>query len=518
MKRAVRLFLYAIVFVGLAAFPQFSRAADRRNGRVVGSSQDRSNRPKARRTGHKDSDGSARVYAIKLVLPVGQLDATRVVIFYGNGQQHYENRAITLKAGQSTNPIGERTDSLIVEAISLFHPKSSSSRATTVQIWGEIFLQGPSPPNTATSTDLRPRGEASPPILTKDYREIGVLFGTTRLREPDRTKAKRQIATFSGEEGKGLTLGRAIVTVPIEREIGSIPRPDIDLIFTSISLRSEDPKRDFTIAAVDALEHDAFVEYMKKQVEISKTFSHQAFLFIHGFNVSFEDALFRTAQIAQDIGFDGPIVSYSWPSRGAMLDYKHDVDTAKSSRDGLLQLLSIIAEETGVEKVNVIAHSMGNDPLLEVLSSQGAIIGAGGKTPNLKLNEILLAAPDVGRRSFEQLTAKFVGLPHAGVTLYASANDKAMVAAKRISDGIIRAGDVPARIGPEIVAGVDTIDVSDASTEFFGLNHSAFAERAHLVEDIRLLFAQGTHPPDARIAIFKSTGVSPKQYWRYLKN
>lgn len=42
----------------------------------------------------------------------------------------------------------------------------------------------------------------------------------------------------------------------------------------------------------------------------------QAFVFVHGFNVTFEEAAWRTAQMAYDLAFDGAPMFYSWPSRG----------------------------------------------------------------------------------------------------------------------------------------------------------------------------------------------------------
>ncbi len=38
---------------------------------------------------------------------------------------------------------------------------------------------------------------------------------------------------------------------------------------------------------------------------------------MHGYNTSFDNALYRTAQIAYDLDFDGATFLYSWPSGGA---------------------------------------------------------------------------------------------------------------------------------------------------------------------------------------------------------
>lgn len=41
----------------------------------------------------------------------------------------------------------------------------------------------------------------------------------------------------------------------------------------------------------------------------------RAFIFVHGYNVTFEDAAKRTAQISYDLAFDGAPIFYSWPSQ-----------------------------------------------------------------------------------------------------------------------------------------------------------------------------------------------------------
>jgi esterase/lipase superfamily enzyme len=345
-----------------------------------------------------------------------------------------------------------------------------------------------------------------------------VFFGTTRRREADILKNGKTLASFSGEEGNKLILGTCIVTIPIEREKGTIPRPEIDLKILQINLRREDPGRDFTIAAVTVVSQAEFLEKLNHQLGAAKAFAGQAFIFVHGYSVGFDDAIFRTAQIAHDIGFDGPAITYTWPSRGGVWDYRHDIDTAKGSRNGLKELIELVARETEVQHINIIAHSMGSDPLLDVLRDYAAILQANGTIVNYKLQEILFAAPDVSRTVFEQGAEKLKGLAMGGITLYASTNDRALAASKAAASGLVRAGDIPSQ-GPLIIPDVvETIDVTNVSTSFFSINHSTFAERGHLVEDLRLLFELGKHPPDVRFNVFKIRGNPPKQYWDYLKN
>lgn len=358
------------------------------------------------------------------------------------------------------------------------------------------------------------------PASSKRYTEVPVFYGTTREKAGERPKNDRKIVSYAGSQGDKLALGLSIVTVPTEREPGTIPRPPT-LPIVRFQFRNEDPNRDFTLAAVEELTPEEFVRQMKGQVGVAKQFSGQAFVFVHGYNVAFEDAIFRTAQIATDIGFDGPAVTFSWPSAGGLLDYDHDRETSRLAQPALRQLLEIIARDVGASAVNLVAHSMGNSPVMELLKEQGEIISRSGQTVDFKLNEIVLAAPDIDRKIFEQFAVQFSRLAKGGVTLFASNNDLALKASSKKVKGLVRAGDVPKQ-GIVIVPGIESIDISQASTSFLSINHSNFADRAHLIADMKLLFERTANdakrPPDRRFSVYRPQGQQQKRWWQYTKN
>ncbi len=475
-------------------------------------------------------DPPQRITALRLLAHDAGLHVARLVIAYDNGQVHYEERGLQLEVGKPTDLIDGRDEARTVASVTFILATSNvSGRQVRVEIQGRAErLPTPRPPvpvviskaneKTSGSGTSPPRGTGEQEAKPKEkHIELGVFYGTNRRQEADRIKNGRKLATFSGEASSSLKLGRSLVTIPIERERGSIPRPETNLIIARIALRKEDPNRDFTLAAVDVMSPAEFTQQMGSQITRASRFKEQAFVFVHGYNVAFDDAIFRTAQIAYDVGFDGPAISFSWPSRGGTWDYRHDIDTAKVSRDALLELLETVAKAPGISKVNLVAHSMGSDPVVEMLTQLGEIRRSGGTVKELKLNEIVFAAPDVSRSAFEQFAARFVGIASGGVTLYASRNDRALQASKGIARGIVRAGDVPTS-GIVVVPGVDSIDISDASTGFFTTNHSAFADREHLIEDMRLLFARGMRPPHERFAVYRVEGKKPGIWWRYRKN
>ena len=465
----------------------------------------------AERTALAFSTNDKRTFGVKIRVAKGRLDLRGIVVSFGNGQQHREELSAVLATGKETGAIDERDllqGGLVIEAVDVTHAKSLG--ATTIEIWGLIKpRRGPSASRTVAATSEQ-----------TGYTEVEVLYGTSRRRESDRAKNGRALATFGSADGNALTRGRALVTVPKKgRTLGEIPRPDVDLWLFRFNWRAEDPKRDFTIAAVDVLQPGEFSRRVDTKAAAAKNFRRQAFVFIHGYNVSFEDAVFRTAQITADIGYDGVPVLFSWQSKAGGIAYPHDQAVVGEAKAHLFTLLRELAASGNLDRVNIIAHSMGNEVLLRALSEETRGAGASGVSAGgLKLGEIILAAPDVDRAAFERIAPRIRSLA-TGVTLYASSSDKALQASARFVSGRPRAGDVPATTGPVIVPGVDTIDVSDASTNFLALHHTDFAERVHLLRDILVLFQKPVRPPDARSNyLFAPVKRNDAIYWRYLRN
>jgi esterase/lipase superfamily enzyme len=344
------------------------------------------------------------------------------------------------------------------------------------------------------------------------YVQVPVFFGTDREREQDRLKNGRALASFAGKGSTDLKLGRSIVTVPTskDRDQGAITRPDWNLVLFSVAFRDEDPARDFTIQSVDVLSENEFATAVKERMGSAVSFKGQAFVFVHGYNVGFDDAIFRTAQISHDIGFDSAAFLFSWPSSASFWGYNHDQKRVLGARDDFRRYLEIVRRESGAKKIHLIAHSMGNVLLMETMRDMADAPRVAGSTA---FNEIILAAPDVTRDNFAKI-AKLITPLASGLTLYASSRDRALRFSADIALGETPAGAVPSD-GPLIVKGIDTIDISAISTDFFNLNHSEFADRKVLLGDMETLLKAATHPPEARLGAFVKTTIPAGIYWKY---
>jgi len=241
---------------------------------------------------------------------------------------------------------------------------------------------------------------------------------------------------------------------------------------------------------------------------IRKTQAQSALVFVHGFNTSFEDALYRNAQIVYDLDYRGLSILYSWSSRGSALDYRYDLDSAYSGRDGFIFLLKKLRDDFGIQRVDVIAHSMGNLLVLDALKNNAATANP------VHVDELVMAAPDVPRDGFERQLPDIQNIA-AGTTLYASSADKALAASKLLAI-YPRAGDVPNNGLPVILPGLDTIDVTAIGDEFLGLNHTEFATNRAVMDDLKILLESRRRASRlTEIRAYPETMDGP-HYWRYV--
>lgn len=224
-------------------------------------------------------------------------------------------------------------------------------------------------------------------------------------------------------------------------------------------------------------------------------------IFIHGYNVSFADAVCRTAQIAYDLDFKGVPLLYSWASEGAALRYPVDGENAELSREHFTDLLRVLSTEVGGARVHVIAHSMGNRILTGALADPAVADGPG------RLGQVVFAAPDVDADVFAQRAKRFAGRAER-CTLYVSDRDQPLNLSRRLAR-YPRAGQ--AGDGVLVVDGVDTVDASALDTGL--VSHSYVLEHRSVLSDVYSLLRHG-HPPNERFGL--RPFVSPTgTYWAF---
>jgi esterase/lipase superfamily enzyme len=221
--------------------------------------------------------------------------------------------------------------------------------------------------------------------------------------------------------------------------------------------------------------------------------------------MSFDDAAIRAAQLAYDLKVPGPTVFFSWPSRGSVAAYPVDEASIEASERAITDFLVDFTAHCGVEKVHVIAHSMGNRGLLRALQRIAAQAQTLGQ---VKFGQVFLAAPDVDRDLFLDLARLYP--EHAErTTLYASNGDLPVHLSAQLHDAPRCGYFTPYTVAP----GVDTVAVPDFDIDLLG--HAYFAQAEALLHDIHDLMRHNEAPAKRqRITPAMHEGTA---FWRLRK-
>jgi esterase/lipase superfamily enzyme len=354
------------------------------------------------------------------------------------------------------------------------------------------LTHGPGPNN-----DLQRIFPPTPPAV--DPRIVEFLYATTRQAT---LNSPVERVVYGGDRGP-LTFGAVSVRVPEDHKIGHIELPSSWKLF-GITLHTETPSADkhFIIKRVAPLTTDQF------ETSVREKGAQSALVFVHGFDNSFDDSVYRAAQIFWDLQYNGLPVLFTWASRAELspTGYNYDKESARLAEDSFVELLKKL-RNLGVEQVNVIAHSMGNFVVVDALANYAQT------TDPVQIAKLVMAAPDIDRNVFEQSAPKAKAIV-AGMTLYASSADLAMKASRELAGGIPRAGDVPHE-GPIVLPNIETIDVTAVGDEFLGVNHDTFAASRNVIDDIAALL-HGTSPPRLNQIRQVPDPPSTMRYWRFV--
>lgn len=300
-------------------------------------------------------------------------------------------------------------------------------------------------------------------------------------------------AVFPESVSSGMAYGWADVSYPAHRKRGHTG-------YNSDS-RAQNPYRDFIVDDYDlTFSREEFLSLVRQSNEkVPKS----SLVYIHGFDVSFENAAERTAQMSLDIGSDAVPIFFSWPSA-------HEVGT--SFGDGMFQLVTTYSFASNNSKQSrpfvgaflsqiasfpwpyrVIAHSMGADItgnalLTSYLYDRYAV----PRQPIRPPETISLVAPDIAERDFADQLGPILLSGNSRVTVYCT-NDWALWASK-LYNGSTRLG----WCGTEgrLVPGVDVAVVRGRMTDV--LRHSYFLGSIRMLDDIGELLGGTQHRPGIR--------------------
>ncbi len=274
---------------------------------------------------------------------------------------------------------------------------------------------------------------------------------------------------FGVERAKTLNYFRVDVSVPPTHEVGKIewargtPDASTDFVVTDTHVFPDGP---------------SMVRSLRRA-----TPQRETLVFIHGYNNTLSEAMYRLAQIRADFNDRNPALLFSWPSAGDPRGYIYDRDSVLFARDDLEQVLQQLTAVPG-ERLVLLAHSVGSHLVMEVLR-QAAI--RGDRRLLNRIDGVVLMSPDIDPDLFRR-QAEAVGTLPQPFLIFASKGDRALGLSALLSGRKPRLGvvDDPRNVEGLKVQVVDFSEVSDGKS----LNHIVPVTSPSAIRLLRGLISQ----------------------------
>jgi esterase/lipase superfamily enzyme len=321
--------------------------------------------------------------------------------------------------------------------------------------------------------------------------EYVVWYGTNR-RPHDPSDISKG---YSSVRDTAMHYGSCRVFVPESHKIGSIGSPWWKRLLTMTDDR-------LRLLAITEVKQSAYWSEVAAHLADIEANERNALIFIHGYNVSFENAALRSAQIGLDLSIKGAMAFFSWPSHGSLRGYPADAATIEASEGVIEDFMTEFADRSGANAVHVIAHSMGNRGVLRAVNE---IARKAERRSGKPFAQIMLAAADVDADTFRRLSAAYVEVA-SRTTLYVSTRDLAVGASHWLYSSP-RAGLMPPTL---VLPEIDTINVTNVDLTMLG--HGYIASARGVLEDMHALIKHG-EPPDKRFGLRATRNEQGERFW-----
>jgi esterase/lipase superfamily enzyme len=372
-------------------------------------------------------------------------------------------------------------------------------------------------------TDREPRETKNGSVKYGHKRSTSMAFGSC-IVEIGKDVEWSELVKNSRTKRRSVSLPLRINQTTEHARFPSTPLSVIS-VGTGIELKPEEVKLEKEISA--RLDNE-----IKKRLGPAKY--KEAFVYIHGFNNTFEDSVFVAAELWHFMGRRGVPIVYSWPSKESLFGYGYDRESSEFTVFHFKQFLRSIAGCEDLQEIHILAHSRGTGVVAsgfrELVIAANAwrekddrTAESPGQTARSVLNKtgnVVLAAADIDMEvASQRLSAELAFMGAERVTIYLSKEDKALNLAVWLFESIGRLGELslriisPARMKDLEV--IDRIDFIDARVTSGFLGHAYFHSSPAVSSDLILLLRDNLSPgaehgrpltPDKRSTRYWSIG------------
>lgn len=337
-------------------------------------------------------------------------------------------------------------------------------------------------------TDRNPEKDSSGQLNYGFKRSSSLAFGSAVV-EFGEDLPWETLVDYSTHKATGLS--RPTVKVVAIEEKGRFPP-------TPYSYRITGESDTFEITSRVLEERQEAMAKGKAEIvqRLSLTPTKELFVFIHGINYTFEEAVEVVAEGYHYLGRQGLSIVYTWPagSKG-LFNYAYDRESGEFTIFHLKNFIRFLTSIEEVEKIHFISHSRGTDVLATALRELWLEIRSTTTEPReqFKIGNVILIAPDLDFEvSMQRLVAESIGSFFDRMTIYSSTRDEAINAAKILFSSLLRIGAVDQdklsdqqRKTIHQLTNLDIISYEGATGGSFG--HSYFLNNPAVSSDILAL-------------------------------
>lgn len=356
--------------------------------------------------------------------------------------------------------------------------------------------------------------------VIQDRHRLPVLYATNRYPAEEKDKEHYYTSRRSdivrlgvagiavAEEGKtwdDMTLIEENRTSHKKSLLEVMDVEEFGILDSSLSLFTPSAIRD----SINDSAQERFLVELRSQ--LNQTDSKDVIVFVHGYNVNFENPLLTTAQLWHYLGYRGSFISYGWPATPKGTAYFKDLDTAAFSARSFRVFLDFLAEQEEVENIHILGYSAGTRLVTQTLYQKTLQMnGIPAKEAQLKtkLGTVILASSDMDRGLFGSYLMDGQLNLLQRMDLYSSSRDTVLLGSQALHQAP-RMGQsfTKSEIDESIKSYFDQnrkimlIDVSEAEKVTSNGGHFYFLESPWVSSDVLLSLLTGLSPSERGLVL-----------------
>ena len=340
-------------------------------------------------------------------------------------------------------------------------------------------------------TDRAPETDVSGVLTYGNERSASMAYGLAHIELGDEALGWPTLVEQSSTDDRQAKIH---YNIDLLEELGRFPPTPYSFRLTQAGMEIEP-----SVGQQRDRQRAQLKDLIRSRLELTPT--KDVYLFVHGFNNSFEDASITLAGIWHFLERQGVPLVYAWPAaRGGLFGYFIDRESGEFTIYHLKETLRVLFAMPEIENIHIIAHSRGTDVATSTLRELVIENRAAGGNPrrDFRIANLVMAAPDLDFGVITQrLMAERFGPAFGQITIYTSEYDKALGISEFLMSGLrfgrVDAGDIEAneRNIFEEVGNVSLINVPK-SRSFIG--HGYFHDNPAVSADLIRLIQSNAQP------------------------